>query len=110
MILILLEPYCSILESRISIIVADVYYYLLFCSEAVCKEDWLEIYNMFRDHTEKKIGRYCGVSAPGPLESAHGAVGLKILFRTDEKDVYSGFKARYAFQSVKPIFGGKRMG
>ncbi|KAG8299043.1 Cubilin [Homalodisca vitripennis] len=29
------------------------------CSTTVCQEDWLEMYNMYRDGTEKLIGRYC---------------------------------------------------
>ncbi|KAF4525770.1 hypothetical protein B566_EDAN002032 [Ephemera danica] len=42
-----------------------------------CQEDWLEIYNMYKDGTEKLIGRYCGLTGPGPVESNRGATGLK---------------------------------
>ncbi|KRT80064.1 CUB domain-containing protein, partial [Oryctes borbonicus] len=71
----------------------------------VCQEDWLEIFNVYRDGTEKLIGRYCGMSAPGPIESNRGALGLKLLLHADSEGVYSGFKARYNFETAKPIFG-----
>ncbi|XP_076374549.1 CUB domain-containing protein 2 isoform X4 [Megalopta genalis] len=70
-----------------------------------CQEDWLEIYNMYRDNTEKLIGRYCGSTAPGPVESNLGALGLKVILHSDSELVYSGFKARYTFEVAKPIFG-----
>jgi len=73
----------------------------------VCKEDWLEIYNIYKDGTEKIVGRYCGMTAPGPLESTRGAIGLKVLLHTNSEGVSSGFKARYFFDDAKPIFGGK---
>ncbi|XP_014468464.1 PREDICTED: dorsal-ventral patterning tolloid-like protein 1 isoform X2 [Dinoponera quadriceps] len=71
----------------------------------LCQNDWLEIYNMYRDKTEKLIGRYCGSTAPGPVESNLGALGLKVILHTDSELVYSGFKARYNFEVAKPIFG-----
>ncbi|XP_026672046.1 bone morphogenetic protein 1 isoform X2 [Ceratina calcarata] len=71
----------------------------------ICQDDWLEIYNMYRDDTEKLIGRYCGGTAPGPVESNLGALGLKVILRSDSELVYSGFKARYTFEVAKPIFG-----
>ncbi|XP_045469321.1 cubilin isoform X2 [Harmonia axyridis] len=71
----------------------------------LCQEDWLEIYNVYRDSTEKMVGRYCSTSAPGPIESNRGAIGLKIVLHTDSEGVYSGFKARYSFESAKSIFG-----
>ncbi|TGZ54007.1 Uncharacterized protein DBV15_11939 [Temnothorax longispinosus] len=71
----------------------------------LCQDDWLEIYNMYRDETEKLIGRYCGVTAPGPVESNLGALGLKVILHSDSELVYSGFKARYTFEIAKPIFG-----
>ncbi|XP_054267928.1 dorsal-ventral patterning tolloid-like protein 1 isoform X1 [Macrosteles quadrilineatus] len=71
----------------------------------VCQEDWLEMYNMYRDGTEKLIGRYCGMTAPGPLDSTRGAVGIKILLHSDQEGVFSGFKARYSFEVAKSIFG-----
>ncbi|XP_015514875.1 tolloid-like protein 1 isoform X1 [Neodiprion lecontei] len=71
----------------------------------ICQEDWLEIYNMYRDNTEKLIGRYCGMTAPGPVESNLGALGLKVILHSDAELVYSGFKARYTFDVAKSIFG-----
>lgn len=76
----------------------------------VCKEDWLEIYNIYKDGTEKVVGRYCGMTAPGPLESNRGAIGLKVLLHTNSEGVSSGFKARYFFDDAKSIFGGKSYG
>jgi len=61
---------------------------------------------MYRDNTEKLIGRYCGGTAPGPVESNLGARGLKVILHSDSELVYSGFKARYTFEVAKPIFGG----
>ncbi|XP_033225459.1 tolloid-like protein 1 isoform X2 [Belonocnema kinseyi] len=71
----------------------------------LCQDDWLEIYNMYRDSTEKLIGRYCGMTAPGPVESNLGALGLKVILHSDSELVYSGFKARYTFENAKSIFG-----
>lgn len=76
-----------------------------FRRATVCQEDWLEIFNVYRDGTEKLIGRYCGMTAPGPIESNRGALGLKLLLHADSEAVYSGFKARYNFETAKPIFG-----
>uniref|UniRef100_A0ABD2XAN2 CUB domain-containing protein n=3 Tax=Trichogramma kaykai TaxID=54128 RepID=A0ABD2XAN2_9HYME len=70
-----------------------------------CQDDWVEIYNMYRDNTEKMIGRYCGMTAPGPVESTLGALGVKVILHTDSDLVYSGFKARYVFENAKSIFG-----
>ncbi|KAI5755333.1 hypothetical protein M8J77_016053 [Diaphorina citri] len=70
-----------------------------------CQEDWLEMYNVYKDNTEKLIGRYCGMTTPGPMESNRGAVGVRILLHTDAMGVYSGFKARYSFDVAKSIFG-----
>lgn len=75
----------------------------------VCTDDWLEIYNIYKDGTEKIVGRYCGMTAPGPLESTRGAIGLKVLLHTNSEGVSSGFKARYFFDDVKPIYGGMFM-
>lgn len=82
-------------------ILSDIFY-----RHELCQEDWLEIYNMYRDETEKLIGRYCGATAPGPVESNLGALGLKVILHSDSELVYSGFKARYTFEIAKPIFGG----
>jgi hypothetical protein len=64
------------------------------------------MYNMYKDGTEKLVGRYCGMTAPGPIESNRGASGVKIILHSDQEGVFSGFKARYTFESVKSIFGG----
>lgn len=63
---------------------------------------------MYQDRTEKLIGRYCGLTAPGPVESNLGALGLKVILHSDSELVYSGFKARYIFENTKSIFGGKK--
>ena len=69
-------------------------------------EDWLEIFQIYRDNSEELVGRYCAMSAPGPVVSLKGqAVGLKVFLHTDEKDVYSGFLGRYLFFNEKSIFG-----
>ncbi|XP_046405387.1 tolloid-like protein 1 isoform X1 [Ischnura elegans] len=70
-----------------------------------CQEDWLEVYNVYKDGTERQVGRYCGVTAPGPVESNRGAIGLKVLLHSDGEGVFSGFKARYTFEVAKSIFG-----
>ncbi|XP_050425565.1 cubilin-like isoform X2 [Adelges cooleyi] len=71
----------------------------------VCTEDWLEIYTVHENNVDQFMGRYCGRTTPGPLESDLGAVGLKVLMHTDSKGVYTGFKARYFFKDAKPIIG-----
>nr|CAD7402645.1 unnamed protein product [Timema cristinae] len=71
----------------------------------VCQEDWLEIFNLYRDGTDKLIGRYCGMTAPGPIESNRAASGVKIILHTDQEGVFSGFKARYTFEDAKSVFG-----
>ncbi|XP_021914332.1 cubilin isoform X4 [Zootermopsis nevadensis] len=72
---------------------------------SICQEDWLEMYNTYKDGTEKLVGRYCGMTAPGPIESNRGASGVKIILHSDQEGVFSGFKAHYTFESVKSIFG-----
>lgn len=86
-----------------------IYIYVYFIRMEICQDDWLEIYNMYRDNTEKLIGRYCGNTAPGPVESTLGALGLRVILHSDSELVYSGFKARYTFEVAKPIFGGNRV-
>lgn len=49
------------------------------------------------------------MTAPGPVESTLGALGLKVILHSDSELVYSGFKARYTFEVAKPIFGGKKL-
>lgn len=79
----------------------NVYYF----RAEICQEDWIEIYNIYRDGSEIIVGRYCNVSVPGPVESNRGAIGLKVILHTDEVNVASGFKARYSFEVAKSIFG-----
>lgn len=71
----------------------------------MCFEDWLEMYVIFRDAPDRFLGRYCGYSAPGPVESPRGAVGIRIHLHTDQESVASGFKARYIFEVAKSVFG-----
>lgn len=70
-----------------------------------CQEDWLEVFNIYRDGDERIVGRYCSMTAPGPIESTRGALGLKIVLHADSEGVYSGFKARYNFETARSIFG-----
>ncbi|KAK2715937.1 cubilin-like [Artemia franciscana] len=70
----------------------------------LCKEDWVEIHNIFRNGSSRLFGRYCNETSPGPMESSLGASGLKVVFRTDAWGVSSGFKARYFFEREKPLF------
>ncbi len=71
-----------------------------------CVEDWVEIYQIYKDNSQELVGRYCSSSAPGPVVSLQNiAVGLKVLLHTDDKDVYSGFMGRYMFFKEKSIFG-----
>ncbi|XP_017848195.1 tolloid-like protein 2 isoform X3 [Drosophila busckii] len=70
-----------------------------------CSEDWLEMYVVYRDNNDRLLGRYCGMTAPGPVESPRGAVGLRITLHTDQENVASGFKARYFFESAKSDAG-----
>ncbi|EDV30312.2 uncharacterized protein Dana_GF23226, isoform A [Drosophila ananassae] len=70
-----------------------------------CFEDWLEMYVVYRDNNDRLLGRYCGQTAPGPVESPRGAVGLRITLHTDQESVASGFKARYFFESAKSDAG-----
>ncbi|XP_037910464.1 tolloid-like protein 2 isoform X3 [Hermetia illucens] len=72
---------------------------------SVCFEDWLEIYVLYRDGSDRFLGRYCGMTAPGPVESPKGAVGIRVLLHTDLENVASGFKARYVFETAKSEFG-----
>lgn len=72
---------------------------------SVCSEDWLEMYVIYRDGTDRFLGRYCGFTAPGPVESPRGAVGIRVVLHTDQENVASGFKARYIFEVAKSVFG-----
>lgn len=71
----------------------------------MCTEDWIEIYILFRDNNDRFLGRYCGLTAPGPVESPRGATGVKIQLHTDAENVASGFKARYIFEVAKSLTG-----
>ncbi|XP_065371429.1 tolloid-like protein 2 isoform X1 [Calliphora vicina] len=71
----------------------------------ICFEDWLEMYVVYRDNNDRFLGRYCGMTAPGPVESPRGAVGLRITLHTDQENVASGFKARYFFETAKSEIG-----
>lgn len=70
-----------------------------------CFEDWVEIYIIFRDGKDRFLGRYCGYTAPGPVESPRNAIGLRVLLHTDGESVASGFKARYMFEIAKSFIG-----
>lgn len=72
---------------------------------SVCFEDWVEIYILFRDGKDRFLGRYCGYTAPGPVESPRNAIGLRVLLHTDAENVASGFKARYVFEIAKSFIG-----
>lgn len=63
------------------------------------------MYVVYRDNNDRLLGRYCGLTAPGPVESPRGAVGLRITLHTDQESVASGFKARYFFESAKSDAG-----
>ena len=76
-----------------------------YFSVNICLEDWLEMYVLYRDGTVRLLGRYCGLTAPGPVESPRGALGIRILLHTDHENVASGFKARYIFEVAKSVFG-----
>ncbi|XP_055680317.1 cubilin isoform X3 [Lutzomyia longipalpis] len=71
----------------------------------VCLEDWLEMYVVYRDGSDRFLGRYCSLTAPGPVESPRGAVGIRVFLHTDQENVASGFKARYIFEAAKSVFG-----
>lgn len=63
----------------------------------ICWEDWVEVWGVGRGGWTP-LGRYCGFSAPGPLVSPRGALGLAVLLHADSEGVASGFKARYTFE------------
>lgn len=65
----------------------------------------MEIYILFRDGNDRFIGRYCGTTAPGPVESPRGATGVRIHLHTDAENVSSGFKGRYVFEVAKSVTG-----
>lgn len=74
-----------------------------------CDEDWVEIWNVMSHAEDALVGRYCHLTAPGPVESREEAEALKIIMRTDGEGVFSGFKARYSFFTATTLYGGKTM-
>jgi len=60
---------------------------IAFYRTSVCSEDWLEMYVMYRDGTDRFLGRYCGYTAPGPVESPRGATGIRVVLHTDQENV-----------------------
>ncbi|XP_071036301.1 cubilin-like isoform X2 [Parasteatoda tepidariorum] len=62
-----------------------------------CTEDWLEIYEVYPNDRENKIGRYCTRSTPGPIVSDKEAHTMKVVLHTDAQGVASGFIATYNF-------------
>ncbi|CAL1273536.1 unnamed protein product [Larinioides sclopetarius] len=63
----------------------------------VCKEDWLEIYEVYPNGRENVVGRYCSKSTPGPIVSDKGVHTMKVVLHTDAEGVASGFLASYLF-------------
>ena len=77
-------------------------YISLYFRREQCVEDWVEIYQIYRNMNEELVGRYCSQSSPGPVVSLSDvAVGLKVFLHTDSKDVYSGFLGKYTFFPAK---------
>lgn len=72
-----------------------------------CTEDWLEIYQISSSGREYKFGRFCASTAPGPIITDFGVNSMKILFRTDETGVASGFSASYQFLPAMTSLGGE---
>lgn len=68
----------------------------------ICLEDWVEVWGVGRTGWSP-LGRYCGLTAPGPLVSPRGALGLAVLLHADSEGVASGFKARYTFEVSKSL-------
>ena len=72
----------------------------------VCKEDWLEVYEIHPDGREVKFGRFCATSAPGPIITDVGVNSMKVILSTDDSGVASGFSASYSFIEGISAFGG----
>lgn len=75
-----------------------------------CQEDWVEIYNIYKpqgsdSERERLNGRYCKTLAPGPIESEPEAIGLRVVLRTNDVNVSSGFKANYEFKKKEVVEG-----
>ncbi|XP_042885956.1 cubilin-like isoform X1 [Penaeus japonicus] len=73
-----------------------------------CQEDWVEIYNIYKpqgsdSERERLNGRYCKTLAPGPIESEPEAIGLRVVLRTNDVNVSSGFKANYEFKKKEVV-------
>lgn len=71
----------------------------------VCTEDWLEIYQIYPSGREYKYGRYCSLSAPGPIVSDVGVNLMKVILSTDSSGVASGFAAGYQFLPAMTSLG-----
>ncbi|XP_076304825.1 dorsal-ventral patterning tolloid-like protein 1 isoform X5 [Tachypleus tridentatus] len=72
--------------------------------DEVCKEDWLEIYEIYPNGREKALGRYCSTTSPGPVVSNVGIHDMKVVLKTNEEGVASGFSATYQFIESKQQF------
>lgn len=73
----------------------------------VCTEDWIEVYEVFPSGREYKLGRYCASSAPGPIVSDLGVHNMRVILKTDEIGVASGFLASYTFLPETDVLGSK---
>lgn len=73
----------------------------------VCTEDWIEVYEIFPSGREYKLGRYCASSAPGPIVSDFGVHNMRVILKTDEIGVASGFLASYTFLPETDVLGSK---
>lgn len=71
-----------------------------------CTEDWVEIYEMHPSGREFMYGRFCANTAPGPILSDVGVNSMKVILRTDETAVASGFSATYQFLPTMTSLGG----
>ncbi|CAG0879051.1 unnamed protein product [Cyprideis torosa] len=68
-------------------------------------EDYVEIFNVYRDSSETMVGRYCSIWTPGPIESNQGADSMKIIMHANHVLSGAGFKAHYEFIDMKSVFG-----
>lgn len=73
-----------------------------------CVHDWVEMHEILETGEEKKIGRYCGTSTPGPYISPLHVNRVKIVMHSDEANVAKGFSSRYEFLPPKSLSKGKR--
>ena len=68
----------------------------------VCQQDWIEIY---AGDNETLYGRYCGMTAPGPIITEPGVTKMKVIMNTDAAHVSGGFSAHFRFirSGVDPL-------